>query len=155
MRSLGEVGRTFVVAVVALLAAKTVTCEEIRVLLIQPESAKVVPRDSLGTFKQAILGAAPDVTFVATIKEATDLIELTRYEWSPDEERGVHQTWEFYFRPLDPPDDLPVGRARPGSFIVMAGGRTLKESTQSAARMLRDELNKLLLSEFRGPVVPK
>lgn len=81
MKSFGAVGRTCLVAVVstfAMLAGEAATCQEIRVLLIRPESTKALPADALRTFKQAILDAVPDVAFVPTIKEATDLIEFTR-----------------------------------------------------------------------------
>ena len=156
MRSFGPVGRTCVMAVVGtlvILAGEAATCQEIRVLLIRPVNAKVVvPPDSLRTFKQAILDAAPDVGFVPIMKEATDLIELTRYTWSPNETYGVSQTWEFYFRPLDQQED--AGRARPGIFIVRVAGKTLAESTQASGERLRDRLRTLLLPRFR-PVVPR
>ena len=153
MRSLGAVGRACAMALLCTLvmfAGEAATCQEIRVLLIRPVNAKVaVPTDALRTFKQAILDAVPDVAFVPTVKEATDLIELTRYTWSLDEEYGVSQTWEFYFRPLDQPEDPPIGRARPGAFIFVVGGKTLAESTQAAADRLRDKLRTLLLPRFR------
>jgi hypothetical protein len=135
------------------MVATEATCEEIRVLLIRPVNAKALPPDALRTFQRAILEAVPDVALVPTIAEATDLIELTRYEWSPDEEYGVSQTWQFYFRPLEQPEDPPAARARPGGFIFVVPGKTLAESTRASAETLRDALRQIL-PRFR-PVVPK
>jgi hypothetical protein len=147
MRSFGVVGRTCVMAVactLVMLAAEAATGQESRVLLIRPLNAMAVPPDALRTFQQAVLDAAPDVTLVPTIAEATDLVELTRYAWSPDEEYGVSQTWQFHFLALDQPQNLPMGHARPGGFVFIVGGKTLAESTQASVERLRDALRKLL-----------
>lgn len=155
----GRVGRPALATALVVLAPEAARSEEIRVLLIRPESATAVPADALRTFKEAILQAVPGVSFVPTMREATDLIELTRYKWSPNEEYGVSQSWEFYFRPLenprplDNPEGAPTGRVRPGSNVVIAGGKTLAESTQRATGALRDSLRRLFFPP--GPVAPK
>ena len=95
------------------------------------------------------------MSLVPTLAEATDLIELTRYNWSPEDEKyGVGQTWAFYFRPLDMPDEPPRGPTRPGSYMVVGGGKTLAESTEASGERIRDVLRPLLLPPFRS-VVPK
>jgi hypothetical protein len=138
-----------VVATFAMLAGEVATGQDVRVLLIRPETVQAVPTEALSTFKQAILDAGPDVALVPTVKEATDLIELTRYEWSPDTAYGVRETWEFYFRPLEQPEDPPMMRARPGNFIVIVGGKTLAGSTRASAERLRNKLREILLPRFR------
>lgn len=127
--------------------------QEVRVLLIRPVDANVIPTDALRTFRRAILEAGPDVAFVRTIAEATDLIELTRYAWSPDEEYGVSETWQFYFQSLDLSQDSLAGRTRPAGFILVGAGKTFAESTQASAKRLREVFHRIL-RRFR-PVVPK
>ena len=112
-----------------------------------------MPADALRTFKEAIRESAPDVAFVPTVAEATDLIEFTRYEWRFDTDLGVTQTWRFSFRPLDQPNDPPAGRARPANDMVTVPGKTLDDSTRASGERLR-EMFRGLLTRFR-PVVPK
>ena len=127
--------------------------QSIRVLLIQSPKARAVPPDALATFKRAILDSVPNVTLVPTITQATDVIELVRYAWSPDEPYGVSQTWQYWYQPLERPDDPPSARARPAGFIDTVPGKTLSESTEASAQKLRARLSELL-PRFQ-PVVPK
>lgn len=145
-----------VVAVASLfvMEARTATGQEIRVLVIRPTNAKeAVPADALHTFRQAILDAVPGVGLVATAAEATDLVELTRYEWSPDSKFGVTQTWQFFFHPLEKPDVPPTALAKPAGFVFVVPGKTLAESTEVSSEKLRRAFRQLL-PRFR-PVVPK
>ena len=129
------------------------TGQETRVLLIRPEGGNPIPADAMRRFRRAIQDAAPDVLFVTTMAEASDLVELTRYSWSPQEEFGVSETWQFYFQSLDPSDPRAVGRERPAGFILVGAGKTLAQSSESSADRLRDAFHRLL-RRFR-PVVPK
>lgn len=124
-----------------------------RVLLIRPEGGTAVPADALRTFKKAIRESAPDVEFVPTLAEASDLVEFTRYDWGFDTNLGVTQTWRFSFRPLDQPNDPPAARASPVNFLVTVPGETLDDSTRASAERLRETFRRLL-TRFR-PVVPK
>jgi hypothetical protein len=127
--------------------------QSIRVLLIQSPKAKAVPPDALATFKRAIVDSVPNVTLVPTITEATDVIELVRYAWSPDEPYGVSQTWQYWYQPLERPAEPPSARAKPAGFIDTVPGKTLSESTEASAQKLRARFCELL-PRFQ-PVVPR
>ena len=115
-----------------------------RVLLIRPEARTVVPADAVQTFKQAVFESLPDVRFVRTMAEASDLIEFTDYGWAFDEKLGVTQTWRFSYRPLDYPEELPSGRSRPINMVLTVPGETLAESTRLSIEMLRERFRRLL-----------
>jgi hypothetical protein len=126
--------------------------QDVRLLLIRPVNAKVLPAEAARAFKQAITEAG-SVAFVASMAEATDIIELTSYEWKVDGASGVSETWQFSHLHFPEPDDPPAARARPNLFFVMAEGKTLSESTQAGQEKLRDVLRPLL-ARFH-PVVPR
>ena len=127
----------------AVFVASDARCEA-RVLLIRPEGGTAIPRDAVQSFRYAILRSAPDVRFVRTIAEASDLIEFTGYDWAFDENLGVTQTWQFSVRRLATPEDPASGRALPANLVLTVPGKTLAESTQVSIEMLRERLHRLL-----------
>lgn len=114
-----------------------------------------VPAEALRTIRRAIRDAVPDVTFVTTMVEASHLIELTSYTWSPDGEYdGVIEKWHLCYQSLEPSDTRVAGRVRPARVILFGAGKTVAESTQSSSEQLREAFTRLLPPLFH-PVVPK
>lgn len=149
----GAVLRNFFVAAAAVVALQPspASGQDIRVLLIHPATSKAVPADALQTVRQAILDAAPGVVLVRSAAEATDLVELTHYEWSPDDKNGVTQTWQLFVHPLRS-NDPQEPSARPSRFRFDLTGRTLAESTQASSERMREVFGRVL-PRFRR-VVP-
>ena len=121
-------------------------CQEIRVLLIRPADARVVPPDVDQVFQQAIREAAPSIGFVTRVAEATDIIEFTSYDDDllSEGKEGVTSTWRYSFRPLIYPKDPPAGRANPGNFLLVVRGDTRAESVSKSAERLRVAMRSLL-----------
>ena len=131
----------------------TASAQDIRVLLLRSPDARAAPPDAWQTFRQAIRDAAPGVTLVPSAAFATDLVELTRYDWDPGGELGVTQKWQFYYSPLPKPSAFGRTPAKPISYMLIAPGKTLAESTEESAKRLRMRLRQLFLGI--EPAAPK
>ena len=147
MTTLGICGRAGLAA--ALLSALppftgSGTCQEVRVLVLRPAGAKAVPTDVTKSVERAIAGALPGVVLVESLADATDLVELTEYQWAPAGDSGVRQTWRFAFRPLLPPGQPALSRAGSQNFVILTQG-PLDEGTRLATDRLRQTLSTLLV----------
>jgi len=129
------------------------SAQDIRVFLIRSPDVKAIPPDAWQTFRQAIKGSAPGVTLAPSAAYATDLVELMRYDWNPEDKLGVTQTWRFYYCPLPKADGSTRPEARSVRTILMVPGKTLADSTELSAKSLRTRFRQLLLGV--EPVAPE
>jgi hypothetical protein len=148
--------RACILAIIACTAPTLITQargQDTRILLIRPVDAKALPPEVARTFRLALTESARGVAFVPSVAEATDLIELTSYEWTLDGTTGVREIWRFSHLPLLAQDEGSASRARPLNILVVVEGGTLAESTRAGAERLREVLRPLLARFQR--VVPK
>jgi hypothetical protein len=127
-----------------LLSATNGHSQEVRVRLIIPEVRTSVPADGLRAFRKAVLDTSADVVIVGSLRQATDLIELSEYKWEPNDERGVRESWRFSYRPLHDPVAIHAASATPVDVRIIASGDTAEACARTSALMLRDRLQPLL-----------